>query len=352
MMKVLHSADWHLGAPMTRWGDDARQALASVPGKIASLVRSQNCDLVLLAGDLFDGPPSPEMIRLFCHALEEMAVPVCIAPGNHDYIAADSFWKTTVFPENVHIFQRSVPESVVLEDLDCRVYGAGYYSMDCPPLLRNFRAEGSERYVLGLFHADPVVRNSPYCPITADQVRESGLDYLALGHIHQTGSFRAGSTLCAWPGCPMGRGYDECGEKGVLLVTLDENAHIQFLPLGLPRFHDLTVSTENDPAKALLEILPPAAVNDYFRITLTGEWEDADPDALGRQFSQYRHLDLIDRTTPPVDLWAETGNDTLEGIYFQMLRSRMEQEPHLAEQIRLAAKLSRAILDGREVQLP
>ena len=85
MMKVLHSADWHLGAPMTRWGDDARQALASVPGKIASLVRSQNCDLVLLAGDLFDGPPSPEMIRLFCHALEEMAVPVCIAPGNHDY---------------------------------------------------------------------------------------------------------------------------------------------------------------------------------------------------------------------------------------------------------------------------
>ena len=31
MMKVLHSADWHLGAPMARWGDDARQALASVP---------------------------------------------------------------------------------------------------------------------------------------------------------------------------------------------------------------------------------------------------------------------------------------------------------------------------------
>ena len=352
MMKVLHSADWHLGAPMTRWGDEARQALASVPDKIAALVRSQGCHLVLLSGDLFDGPPSRETFLQFRNALEEMAVPVCIAPGNHDFVTAASVWQTEIFPKNAHIFRRPVPEFIVLKDLDCRVYGAGYAGMDCPPLLRGFRAEGAERYALGLFHGDPVIRNTPYCPITAGQVRESGLDYLALGHIHQAGSFRAGSTLCAWPGCPMGRGYDERGEKGVFLVTLEERTALQFLPLDLPRFHDLTVSAEGDPAKALLEILPPAATHDHFRVTLTGEWETPAPEALREQFSRYRHLELIDRTVPPVDLWARTGEDTLEGLYFQMLRTQMEQNPDQANRIRLAAKLSRAILDGREVVLP
>ena len=351
-MKVLHSADWHLGAPMARWGDDARHALAAVPEKIAALVHRHSCDLVLLSGDLFDRPPSKESLTAFRDALEEMAVPVCIAPGNHDFVTPASIWQTEIFPENVSIFKRPVPESIVLKALDCRVYGAGYNGMDCPPLLRDFRAEGAERYVLGLFHGDPLIRNSPYCSITMDQVRESGLDYLALGHIHQTGSFRAGSTLCAWPGCPMGRGYDEQGEKGVLLVTLEECADIQFQPLESPRFHDLTLSAEGDPIKALRRILPPAAIQDYFRITLTGESALTDINALKQQFFKYRHLELIDRTVPPVDLWAGADDDTLEGIYFRMLRTRLDQEPNQADRIQLAAKLSRAILDGQEVDLP
>ena len=351
MMKVLHSADWHLGAPLGRDSGQLRQELDAIPGRIAALVRRQGCDLVLLSGDLFDGHPSRETLVIFKDALAEMAVPVCIAPGNHDFVTAASVWNTEVFPENTHIFTCPRLESVVFPELDCRVYGAGYDSMDCPPLLRDFQAEGTERYVLGVLHADPQVRNSPYCPITAEQVRESGLDYLGLGHIHKAGSFRAGATLCAWPGCPMGRGFDECGQKGALLVTLTDGADIQFIPLDGPQFHDMTISVETDPAAALWSALPPAALRDYYRITLTGECLAVDIAALERQFSQYDHLELIDKTTPPVDLWAAVGADTLEGIYFQMLRDMLEdtQQP---DRIRLAAKLSRQILDGQEVVLP
>ena len=61
---------------------------------------------------------------------------------------------------------------------------------------------------------------------------------------------------------------------------------------------------------------------------------------------------MIDRTVPPVDLWAGADDDTLEGIYFRMLRTRLDQEPNQADRIQLAAKLSRAILDGQEVDLP
>ena len=73
----------------------------------------------------------------------------------------------------------------------------------------------------------------------------------ALGHIHRRGSFRVGKTTCAWPGCPMGRGFDEQGQKGVYLVTLEDRVRVHFISLDMPQFHDLTVEITGDPVAAL-----------------------------------------------------------------------------------------------------
>ena len=58
-MKILHSADWHLDAPLGGYSEaDAaflREQLRQVPQKIADLCKSKECDLMLLSGDLFDG---------------------------------------------------------------------------------------------------------------------------------------------------------------------------------------------------------------------------------------------------------------------------------------------------------
>ena len=226
--------------------------------------------------------------------------------------------------------------------------GAGYQSMECAPLLENFHAEGPERYQIGLFHADPLQRNSPYCPVTGQQMAQSGLSYLALGHIHKAGSMAAGSTRCAWPGCPMGRGNDETGEKGVYLVTVADTAQAEFLPLDVPRFYDLETEVFSTPAAALQAVLPPVGNEDFYRITLTGEAEPFDLAAL--QLPQFPNLELRDRTTPPADLWAVMGEDSLEGMYFSMLHDALEGED--GETALLAAKISRRLLDGREVALP
>ena len=71
-----------------------------------------------------------------------------------------------------------------------------------------------------------------------------------------------------------------------------------------------------------------------------------------RLFSQYPHLELIDKTAPPTDLWAAAGTDTLEGIYFRLLQKLLVEKPSQAERVRLAAKISRQLLDGQEVALP
>ncbi len=353
MIKILHAADLHLDSPLAGCGSDLKGHLLAVPGKLLDICRREKCDLVLLAGDLFDGPYSKESLNTLRSALAEMAVPVFIAPGNHDYVDPGSpYWEEN-WPDNVHIFTHPRISAFELPELDCRIYGAGFRSMDCGSLLGDFRAEGNEKYHIAVLHGDPVQAGSPYNPITAAQVRDSGLDYLALGHIHKAGDFRAGSTLCAWPGCPMGRGFDELGQKGVLLVTLEDTAEIQFLPLDTPRFHDLQAEAGGDPLAALEAVLPAAGNQDRYRITLTGECAAVDIPALTEKLSRFPYLELRDKTIPPVDLWANAGEDTLEGVYFGLLQQALENaDPAEAERIRLAAKLSRRILDGQEVVLP
>ncbi len=350
-MKILHSADWHLDSPL---GGDAhlRRELLKVPEKVARLCKTEGCDLMLLSGDIFDGKPSLESLRALKTALEDAGVPVLIAPGNHDFVTPDSIWLTEKWPKNVHVFLMPHMESVVIPTLNCRIYGAGFDSMDCPALLNDFHATGEEAYHIAVLHGDPTQKNSPYNPVTQAQIGASGLHYLALGHIHKGGSLRSKGTLCAWPGCPMGRGFDELGEKGVLVVTLEDTADFRFVPLDTPRFHDLSAEILTDAHTAVASLLPAAENNDYYRIRLTGEAEPVDLTALQAAFARFPHLEIRDETVPVRDLWACMGQDSLEGVFFQQLHDALEAAPEEEkEAILLAAKLSRKLLDGREVQL-
>lgn len=357
-MKILHSADWHLDSPIIGRTEDQtallKAALLEIPHKVTAAAQSEGCDLMLLSGDLFDGPHSPESLKAVKDALTEAAIPVFIVPGNHDHLSHSSPWLTEVWPENVHIFTASTMEAFPLPQLRCCVYGAAFTGPEAPALLEGFHADCQEPYAVGILHGDPTIASSPYCPITSQQIRDSGLDYLALGHIHKGDRILSGNTLCAWPGSPMGRGFDELDAKGVLIVTLDDHGcDARFLPLDTPRFFDWECAAGNDAAAALAQLLPAAGSHDFYRITFTGESEPLDVEVLQQQFPQFPNLSLRDRTQPPLDLWAKAGDDTLEGIYFSMLLQQLDNaDAESREKILLAAKLSRQILENREVKLP
>ncbi len=346
-LKILHTADWHLDSPFGSLTEPQRQQLQQVhrtlPDLVAQVCRRECCDLVLVAGDVFDGTPRRETVEAVKAALGSCAVPVFIAPGNHDFCGPGSPWLEESWPENVHIFTGGL-DSVAVPELNCRVYGAGYRSMDCPALLEGFRAGGEERYCIGVLHGDPGSPRSPYCPVTAAQVRDSGLDYLALGHIHKAGSIRAGSTLCAWPGSPMGRGWDETGEKGLCIAALDEQVSFWTVPLDTVCFYEATVDIGRE---SLESVLPAVETGDFYRITLRGTGA-VDLAALKRQFSHVPNLELRDETTPPIDLWAGMEEDSLRGVYLRLLK-QAEEEPEIVE---LAAEISQRILAEEEVALP
>lgn len=90
-MRVLHTADWHVGKRLGRLDrvDEARAALR----EIAGIARAREVDVVVVAGDLFDrGVPPFVSLRVVLDALVELAATgahVVAVPGNHD--SADLF---------------------------------------------------------------------------------------------------------------------------------------------------------------------------------------------------------------------------------------------------------------------
>ena len=357
MIKILHSADWHLDTSMsghsTENAEFLRRELRKIPEKIVSLAKKENCNLMLLSGDLFEEKATAETVRNVQKILSQAGMPVFITPGNHDYICPDSPYEMPGWPENVHIFKEPKIQSLSLPELDCKIYGAGYTSMDCPPLMKDFQAEGEEQYHIGILHAEADTSHSSYCPISREQLRSCALSYLALGHIHKSGSTRGGETLCAWPGCPMGHGYDELGEKGVLIVTLDQNISISFCPIECPRFYDEDLEAGTSPMAALNAFLPSLPTEDFYRITLTGYSSGVDIPALRSAFDHIPNLVLQDETLPEMDLWQAVGEDSLEGVIFTMLQQASQSNsPALQNNAQLAARICRQILDGQEVKLP
>ena len=156
--------------------------------------------------------------------------------------------------------------------------------------------------------------------------------------------------MCAWPGCPMGRGWDETGDKGVCIVTVGEETSVRAVSVPGVRFHDLTVEVNGNAEASLAAVLPASSGSDFYRIVLTGTG-NVDLQALQKRFADFPNLELRDRTEPPLEIWADADKDSLEGIYFGLLRKALAENPDRADEIQLAAEISRKLLGGREVKL-
>lgn len=363
MTSLLHAADFHLDTPFAALSPEQaalrRREARELPDRLADLAAERNIPLVLLAGDLFDGSTVfYETAEALIRALGRMPSRVFIAPGNHDFFSPDSPYGSIRWPENVHIFRSPSVEAVELPELGCVVYGAGFTSARCAQsLLAGFSAPRREGITnLMVLHGDAGNPGSLYNPMSEAEIAASGLDYLALGHVHSFGGLRrAGGTFYAYPGCPEGRGFDETGEKGVLIGRAGPGqAEIRFQPMAKRRYQILTASLgpAADPLQAVLDILPAGSENDICRVLFTGEsgpgglpLEKLNTALAGRCFA----LTLKNGTRVRRDIWEQAGEDSLRGLFLRRMRARYDaaEEPE-REQIALAVRFGLAALDNRE----
>ena len=357
MVKIIHGADFHLDSPFSglspQHSAQRRSELRQLPRRLADLARAEGADLVLLSGDLLDGQHIyRETAQALAEALGSIPCPVFLAPGNHDPWSQHSPYASLTWPDNVHIFSSQALESVDLPGLGCTVWGRAFCaSHQASSPLEGLSLPRDGRLHLGCLHGD-VAPQSDYGPISREAIAASGLTYLALGHIHQcSGLQREGDTFWAYPGCPEGRGFDETGEKGVLLVEAEPGqVKARFIPLCQRKYEVLSVDITgtSDLAGAVQRALPEDAQRHMFRVLLTGEGESPDLAALERTLAPLCYgLTLQDHTRLPQNLWQRREEDSLTGLFLRAMWEKCQAEPD-NQLYQLCARYGLAALENGE----
>lgn len=360
MLRFLQAGDFHLDSPFAALHPEqavkARGEQRTLLGRLQQLATEQRVDLVLLCGDLFDARRVyPETLEAMRQTLAAIEAPIFIAPGNHDPYTTQSPYARFSWPKQVHIFKEAAVEAVPLPQLGLTVYGSAFTAAlreDAP--LRGLTVQGDGLHI-GCFHAD-LAGTSRYGPLTERDIADTGLSYLALGHIHaRSACARAGKTHYAYAGCLQGRGFDETGEKGAYLGSLDANGSVtlDFCPLALRRYESLTLDLNGRPAEAALTaLLPPSPTNDIVRIVLRGERAEESlflPALLHLAEPYFYSLSLTDESSLPQDLWARAQEESLPGLFLRELRARLAEADEADRPlIEAAARFGLAALEGRE----
>ena len=339
-IRILHTADLHIGAECSYLGASAPKRQFEVlltMEKIISMCNENKIDLLLIAGDLLDNNHiDPALLDGVFNAFENLGeTRAVIALGNHDPFTADSPFKTRDLPENVYVLPTE--DSVInFDDLRTRIYGAsfdGVYNSGKPRFELN--APQDDYFNLCVIHGETRSDLSGnYRPITPEFVKNSGMDYIALGHVHSKSQIQyVGTTALAYCGCPEGQGFDESGEKGVYMGEVSKgNINLEFVPTAL-RTHirlDVDITDKDDIFEEIVSAIKENEnyENHYFRITIKGKRKNentVDINSLTARISPLvSFVKIKDKTVLGADLLELAGEKNLKGYFTSIMLSKIE----------------------------
>lgn len=359
--KFIHAADLHLDSPFTSLGrvdeelaQTLRDASLKALDNIVKLAVRERVDFVLFAGDLYDGARRGVRAQSrFLHALRDLEkheIQAFIVYGNHDPV--DEGWSAIAqFPSNTHVFSADNPETVELAGCGQRVTVTG---MSFPTrhvtqnLSRLFKVPNGEGFHIALLHTalDDPERGKNYSPSWTTDLKRSGFDYWALGHIH-TRTEPGTHPYIVYPGNPIGRGFgaNERGQKGVYLVEVArDQVEVTFKVTGNTVFLELNVDASAcnciaDIQDAILSTLAEAELDEVVesiacRVRIQGRTSVYDdlkradtlqqlPVTLADSVNSRRRVywaDIRDETLPELDLDAYAESESFLGVLIREAR--------------------------------
>ena len=229
MIRLIHTSDLHLDSEfscndpkLTSLRKKEQRALFA---NLMRYVRDQKADVLLISGDLFDKKqPEKEtaevVLREFRNTPE---TEIFIAAGRSDCCRPGSFLYETEFPPKVHVFREEALSSFSVDRLHLTVYG---YSFCHRNLTKNPFAvmPPVDKSRFNLLCGTGSLSLAPdCCPITAEELAHSGVDYAALGGSHEAGELcRIQETYYAYSGSPEGLVFEDKGPKSIRIAAMEK----------------------------------------------------------------------------------------------------------------------------------
>lgn len=288
-MRILHTADWHLGRSLH--GQSLIEDQAGLLEQLVAMAKATRPDVVVIAGDLFDrAVPPVEAVELLdetlCRLALDLGLAVVAIAGNHDSPMRLGYGARLLARGRVHMITAPCPSVVPFEDrfgpvelvaipyaepaavriaLTCEAHDhaaaltaqLGRVASGCPR-----RVAVAHAFVTGGDICDserPLTVGGTGCvPLAAF----TGFAYTALGHLHRPQAHEDGRVRYA--GSLMKYSFGEAGQaKGAVLVEIDGVGAVRCEVLPLTPRRDLVV------VEGLLDELrrrPPVA--DYAAVRL------------------------------------------------------------------------------------
>lgn len=216
-MKIIHFADLHIGSKFERMPENIKielnTKLRNAFVKIINYAKENSISTILMSGDIFDKNSVLMKDKKFFYDSIKVnpEIDFYYIKGNHD---SSSKYNDEI--DNLHIFDG------IKSYLKENVRIIGYELTDNNSSLYNVSPFTTDKFNIMMLHGDiKNQRDANY--IDLKKLQNKNVNYFALGHIHKREIGTVGESKYAYPGCVLGRGFDEVGEKGFLVLDTETN---------------------------------------------------------------------------------------------------------------------------------
>lgn len=348
-MKVIHCADLHLDSKMTtnlnrEQARERKLEILNTFNQLVSYAVSQKVRVILIAGDLFD---TRNVSATFRNAVKDAIeshpqIDFLYLKGNHDH---DNFLSNLqTIPSNLKTFQES-----------WKSYRYGKLVITGLELSKENQASAYNSLVLSYDDYNIVTlhgQESQYAKknqaeiIHLQELKNKNIDYLALGHVHgyKRASLDARGVYC-YSGCLEGRGFDECGSKGFVVLDFDEETgkcRDRFIPFASRLHHVLEVDctgiySTGDALEKAKDVINNAiseqrvSEKDLVKISLVGQVEaqsELDVAYMSKALEGTFYFEKVENATKlHVDYMSYAKDESLKGEFIRMVEaSELDEE--------------------------
>lgn len=302
-MRILHTADWHLGTKVPYIGLDRTDEQMRIVEKIVKIVEEKNVDVVIIAGDIFDNPtPSYQSEKIFYNFIAsvcgDLKKYLFVISGNHD--SMEKVDTVSVFSKFFNVngsqmfkhFYLGGQIEKSLPNLICDVDGISFVGI---PFVSRYRYSGRYQEIFELILGQLLERAGSEVVLfshdTLEGVEYSGTEveysdkalnlvsiqkqadfdkvrYWALGHIHKYQEIVRNKIY--YSGSIIQIDFGEEGqEKGVIIVDLDNyGVRTSFIPIHQERVFRKFDVLNNDYARKLADELK--GTKDFVKVVIKG----------------------------------------------------------------------------------
>lgn len=364
-MKLIHCADLHLDAKMTSNLDkekakERKGELLHTFERMVAYAAQNDISAILIAGDMFDTKNISATTRntVLAQIASHPDITFFYLKGNHDN---DNFLSgLEQIPHNLKMFgsewntYKMGGVNISGIELSKENSGAAYTSL----VLEN------DKFNIVILHgqeAESVARDKAEV-INLKALRNRGIDYLALGHVHAYKREQLdGRGIYCYPGCLEGRGFDECGEHGFVVLHIDDEKKTftdVFIPFAERKLYTVEVDVSGvlSSTEMAARISKELKENNYSRenllkIILTGMLDvecEKNVDYLVSKFkNDFYFLKIYDETSLRVNMEDYMLDESLKGEFVRMV---MKSEDVSEEDKKIIIRYGLQAIAGEELQ--